>query len=97
MKKVYVVKWEWGYDGCIDDYSNTYEDGIEAIFDDENKAVAYIQEQIKEKIECGCEGDRCWYINTIPSVEDIIKEQAVEYFNDFSEHYRYSYHEYNVR
>lgn len=46
--KVYIVKHVWSYEGCSDNFINCYEESIEKIFDNEGKAIKYIQDKIQK-------------------------------------------------
>jgi hypothetical protein len=96
MSKIYIVESEWWYDGCPDDYYNCSENVIEKIFDSDTKAVAYIQEKIKEILDNATEWDRDEYIDEVPSM-DVIKEgESVIYRSCHNEYNAYCYKSHEV-
>ena len=74
--KVYLVKNAWYYEGCTDDYANCYEDGVEKIFDSEDKAIKYIQDEIRKLVD-----NHYVSISHVPS-ESYIKEHSDEIIFD---------------
>lgn len=51
MNKVFIVSRVWWYEGPSDNYGNCYEENILKIFDSREKAVAYIRDLIKYKVD----------------------------------------------
>ena len=96
MSNVYVVKHVWWYEGSTDNFANCYEDNIERIFDSKDKAVAFIREKIKEKIENADEFDRDEFIEDVPPADKIIEGEQVEYQEYWHEHNAYIYNAYEV-
>lgn len=86
--KVYLVSKIWSYDGCPDDYANTWEDKLEKIFLNEKDAKEYIKNTINgfveynnaikeaKRKECF---QKCWHI---PSKDLVICDGCLAFYSD---------------
>lgn len=96
--KIWVVKEEWDYLGCPDDYMDCHAECVEKVFDSEEKAFKYIQDKIRLKIELTDERNMYTDLDETPSIEFIKNnyKDGISYLEDYEERSYYRCYEYDV-
>jgi len=97
MSKIYIVEHEQVLIKYYDGGGDCCDTEIEKIFDSEEKAVAYIQEEVRKKLEEHADDEYIdEYIDNVPEADEIMKERKVEYYSCSYDCNAYSYKEYEV-
>ena len=97
MSKIYIVDHEWRGIGYYDGGGDCVDTVIEKIFDSEEKAVVYIQEEIRKLLENNTnDPDYDEFIDSVPSTDEIRKERFITYRSSSYDESTYAYLEYEV-
>ncbi len=93
--KIYIVESVAQYDNFCDDCSS--DRSIDKIFDNEEKALAYIQDEIRKELENADEYHRDGFLSdNVPSKDEIRYHKGITWWSLYGEEYCFIYRDYEL-
>jgi hypothetical protein len=97
MSKIYIVESEFKYLNFYEGGGDCADTNIDKIFDSEEKAAAYIQDEIRKRLEEAADHPYPEeFIDSVPSIADILEKKSITYYSGSYEESTYSYTDYEV-